>query len=93
MRIGKIIGTVIATHKDPKLEGIKLLIVRPIDLNGKEEDGYILAADTVQAGMTDTVIVVQGSSARMATGMNDKPVDATIIGIVDQYKLDEKAAK
>ena len=88
MKIGKVIGTVISTCKDPKLEGVKLLIVQPTDLDGKpDKDKYIIAVDTVRAGAEEDVIVVQGSSARMAEGMEDRPVDASIIGIVDNINL------
>lgn len=88
MKIGKVIGTVISTCKDPKLEGVKLLIVQPTNLDGKpDKDKYIIAVDTVQAGAEEDVIVVQGSSARMAEGMEDRPVDASIIGIIDSINL------
>jgi len=88
MKIGKVIGTVISTCKDPKLEGMKLLVIQPTNLDGKpDKDKYIIAVDTVQAGAEEDVIVVQGSSARMAEGMEDRPVDASIIGIVDNINL------
>ncbi len=88
MKIGKIIGDVVATRKDTKLEGAKLLVVQPLDVNGKPEAGkYVVAVDTAQAGSGDRVIIVQGSSARMAEGMTDRPVDASIIGIVDSFDI------
>jgi ethanolamine utilization protein EutN len=87
MRIGKIVGNVISTRKDPKLEGFKLLIVQPVSPDGKKEDNYIVAVDTVQAGSGEEVIVVQGSSARMANGMEERPVDASIIGIIDNINI------
>lgn len=94
MRIGKIIGTLVSTRKDPKLEGLKLLLVQPVDAKtGTLKDDYIVAVDTVQAGFSDDVIVVQGSSARMADGMEDKPVDASIIGIIDNINIDKTGAK
>jgi microcompartment protein CcmK/EutM len=90
MRIGNIIGQVVSTRKDIKLEGIKLLIVQPVDINEKPVQGeYLIAVDTVQAGFNDRVIVVQGSSARMAEGMEDRPVDASIIGIVDNMDIEK----
>ena len=88
MLLGRIIGTVVATRKDPRLEGKKLLICRPIDPNGNDEKGYIVAVDTVHGGVNDHVLVVQGSSARMASGCKDTPVDAAIVGIVDQVSQD-----
>ena len=80
----RVVGTVVATRKDPRLEGKKLLILKPVSPDGKEEAGYVVAVDTVSAGSSERVLVVSGSSARMAEGCKDKPVDASIIGIVDE---------
>ena len=88
MLLARIIGTVVATRKDPRLEGKKLLICRPVDPDGKDDKGYMVAVDTVDAGFSDHVLVVQGSSARMASGCKDTPVDAAIVGIVDQVSQD-----
>ena len=88
MLLARIIGTVVATRKDSRLEGKKLLICRPVDPDGNEEKGYIVAVDTVHAGFSDHVLIVQGSSARMAYGCKDTPVDAAIVGIVDQVSQD-----
>ena len=88
MIIARIIGTVVSTQKDERLEGKKLLICRPIDPDGNDEKGYLVAVDTVHAGFRERVLVVQGSSARMAEGCKDRPVDAAIIGIVDQVSQD-----
>ena len=87
MILAKVVGTVVATRKDPRLEGCKLLLVRPITPEGKEEGGYLIAVDTVSAGNKETVIVVGGSSARMADGCKEKPIDQAIIGIVDSVDL------
>jgi len=89
MFVGKIIGTVVATRKDPKLEGRKLLIVRPLDEQLTAKDDYMVAVDTVSAGYHEKVLVVQGSSARMSFGMKDCPVDSAIIGIVDNFVIDD----
>ena len=88
MILGRVAGTIVATRKDPRLEGFKLLIVKPISPEGKDESGYLIAVDTVGAGSRETVIVVSGSSARLAEGCKDKPVDASIVGIVDGLSLD-----
>jgi microcompartment protein CcmK/EutM len=61
----------------------KLLLVRPVDPHGKAEGSHLVAVDTVDAGFGETVLVVSGSSARMASGMKDCPVDAAIVGIID----------
>lgn len=87
MIIGRIIGNVVATRKDPRLEGMKLLLVRPINLRGEDESGYLVAVDTVGAGYREQVLVVSGSSARMADGMKDKPIDAAVIGIIDTIEV------
>lgn len=83
MLVARIVGTVVATRKDPRLVSAKLLVVRPVDTQGKAESSYLVAVDTVDAGTGETVLVVSGSSARMASGLKDSPVDAAIIGIID----------
>lgn len=83
MILARVVGTIVATRKDPRLEGSKLLIVKPVSPEGQDEAGYVIAVDTVGAGSKETVMVVSGSSARMAEGCKDKPVDASIVGIVD----------
>jgi microcompartment protein CcmK/EutM len=88
MILARIIGTVVATRKDPRLEGKKLLICRPMDPDGKTEKGYVVAVDTVDAGIGERVLIVGGSSARMASGCKDTPVDSAIVGIVDQISQD-----
>ena len=89
MLLAKIVGTVVATRKDPRLVSTKLLVARPIDPKGKTEGGYLVAVDTVDAGVGETVLLVSGSSARMAAGLKDCPVDAAVIGIVDAIEIGE----
>jgi ethanolamine utilization protein EutN len=89
MILGKIVGTVVATRKDARLVSSKLLIVRPMDPRGKAEGSYIVAVDTVDAGVGETVLVVSGSSARMAASLKDCPVDAAIVGIVDEVEISD----
>ena len=88
MVLGRVVGTVVATRKDPRLEGKKLLIVRHVSPDGKDEAGYVVSVDTVGAGFRETVLTVAGSSARMATGCKDTPVDNAIVGIVDTVSMD-----
>ncbi|HVN04613.1 MAG TPA: EutN/CcmL family microcompartment protein [Bryobacteraceae bacterium] len=88
MILARVVGTVVATRKDPRLEGKKLLIVKPVSPEGKDESGYVVAVDTVSAGFKERVLVVSGSSARMADGCKDAPVDTAIIGIVDDVQVD-----
>ena len=87
MTLGKVVGTVVATRKDERLEGFKLLIVRAVGPDGKEKSSYLVAVDTVDAGTGELVLVVSGSSARMTAGCTDRPIDAAIIGIVDSIDL------
>jgi microcompartment protein CcmK/EutM len=88
MILARVVGTVVATRKDPRLEGFKLLIVKPVSPEGKDEAGYVVAVDSVSAGIGERVITVSGSSARMADGCKDRPVDTVIVGIVDEVHLD-----
>jgi len=90
MILARVVGTVVATRKDPRLEGKKLLVLKPVSPEGKEESGYVVAVDTVGAGFRETVIAVSGSSARMAESCKDRPVDTAIVGIVDTVSLDAK---
>jgi ethanolamine utilization protein EutN len=87
--LARIVGTVVATRKDPRLVSNKLLLARPVDPQGKAEGNYLVAVDTVDAGVGETVLIVSGSSARMALGMKDCPVDAVVVGIIDQVDLSE----
>jgi microcompartment protein CcmK/EutM len=89
MILARVVGTIAATRKDPRLEGFKLLIVKPVSPEGQDESGYVIAVDTVGAGSKETVIVVSGSSARMAEGCKDKPVDASVVGIVDTVTVNK----
>ena len=89
MLLAKIVGTVVATRKDPRLVSNKLMVARPVDPRGKAEGAYLVAVDTVDAGIGETVLIVSGSSARMAAGMKDCPIDAAIVGIVDTVDIHE----
>ncbi|MFV0387626.1 MAG: EutN/CcmL family microcompartment protein [Pyrinomonadaceae bacterium] len=86
MRIARIIGSVVSTQKDERLNGKKLLIVRPITPDGKDIDDYVVAVDTVGAGFHEKVLIVSGSSARMAEGNKDCPVDTAIVGVIDEIE-------
>ncbi len=83
MILAKVVGTVVATRKDERLVASKLLVARPLDAAGQPDGNYLVAVDTVDAGLGDTVLIVSGSSARMAQGFKDAPIDAAIIGVID----------
>ena len=89
MQVAKVIGNIWATRKDDKLSGLKLLLVKPVDVLDETADKTPrVAADTIGAGVGETVIVVGGSSARNAAGDVSIPVDATVVGIVDDLEID-----
>ena len=89
MRVAKVIGNIWSTRKEEKLNGLKLLLVQPLNiLNDSCDKVPIVAADIIGAGVGETVIIVGGSSARSAAGSMDTPVDATVVGIVDDMEFD-----
>ena len=90
MILGKVIGTVWATRKDEAMVGMSLQIVRHIDLDYKLKDAFVVAVDTVQAGVGDVVLVATGSSARQTTITKNKPVDAVIMAVVDKLDVTDK---
>ncbi len=83
MTLGRVVGTVVSTRKDERLRGFKLLVVRGVDPDGKDKASYVVAVDTVDAGIGELVLLVSGSSARMSAGCEDRPVDAAVVGIID----------
>jgi microcompartment protein CcmK/EutM len=88
MLLAKVVGTVVATRKEPSLDGLKLLLVRPVDGEGKETGGTLVAADVVGAGPDEIVLVASGSSARQTTFTDRRPVDTLIMAIVDSWSID-----
>jgi len=87
MLIGKIVGTVVADQKDEKLIGTKLLVVRQLNLEAQETGAYVVAADSVGAGVGEVVLYASGSSARQTALTEGKPVDATVMAIVDTWDV------
>ena len=90
MTLGKVTGTVVATRKDQKLVGGKLLIVQDVDLDGNILEKYSVAVDAVGAGVGELVLTASGSSARMTDVTKDKPVDSVIMAIVDTLEVHGK---
>ena len=82
MIIGTVVGSIIATRKNEKLVGQKLLIVRPLE--NMEEKCEFVATDNIGAGLGETVLVARGSAARLGSGCENAPIDAAIVGIVDE---------
>ena len=87
MILGKVIGSVVATLKDPSLEGKKLLLVQAIDLEGNLLDPFVVAVDIVGVGVGEKVLVVNGSSARMTSETKERSIDSIIAAKVDTIQL------
>lgn len=84
MLMGQVIGTVVATRKDEELEGLKLLVVKGVDLDGKLNGAVVICADAVGAGVGELVLYAAGSSARQTNVTRNRPVDHVIMAIVDE---------
>ncbi|MDD2239158.1 MAG: EutN/CcmL family microcompartment protein [Kiritimatiellae bacterium] len=90
MNLGKVVGTVVSTRKESVLDGIRFLLVRLVDTDGKETPSFVVAADAMGAGPGEMVLTAAGSSARQTTLTQNKPVDAVILAIVDTWDIDGK---
>jgi len=90
MLLGKVVGTVVATRKEPEIEGLRMLLVRGLDLDGKPTATLVVAVDAVGAGVGEVVLYASGSSARQTQVTKDRPVDATIMAIVDEVEVGGK---
>lgn len=87
MFIGRVVGSVWATKKAESLEGLRLLIIQPFDLNLDPNTAVVIAADTIGAGVDEIVIVAYGRAARLATGNVNASLEAAVVGIVDSVDL------
>lgn len=90
MLIGKVIGTVVASQKDPKMEGLKFLVLQQMTMQGQEGKGYVVAVDAVGAGVGELVLYASGSSARQTQATQNRPCDAVIMAIVDSWHMDSE---
>ncbi len=88
MVLGKVIGTVVASRKEDELGGLKFLLVKACDVDGQPNGATVVAVDAVGAGVGEVVLYASGSSARQTKVTKDRPVDATIMAIVDQVEID-----
>jgi microcompartment protein CcmK/EutM len=88
MLLGRVVGTVVSTNKEEELNGLKLLLVRGADVEGKPTGSLVVAIDAVGAGVGEVVLYASGSSARQTRVTKDRPVDATIMAIVDSIELE-----
>ena len=90
MLLGRIAGTVVATHKEPLMEGWRLLIVQQLGADNQPTGGYVVGVDTVGAGVGEVVLYASGSSARQTAITRDRPCDAVIMAIVDTFEVGGK---
>lgn len=87
MLLGRVAGTLVASRKEPLLDGSTFLLVRQIDIDDSDTGGYVVAVDSVGAGVGEVVLYASGSSARQTTVTRDRPVDAVIMAIVDTWEV------
>ena len=91
MQIAKVRGTVVSTHKDPSLTGVKFLLLQFVDEEGRLLPKYEVAADFVGAGLEEWVLVSRGSAARQVQGSEVRPVDAAVVAIIDTVNVDNRS--
>lgn len=89
MIIGVVVGNVWATRKDESLNGLKLLVVKPVDYYAEADRPTFVAADFIGAGVGETVLVATGSSARKVLNKDGTPIDATVVGIIDTVEVEK----
>ena len=88
MVLAKVIGTVVATRKEPSMDGLKFLLLRQVDLDGRESGGFVVAADAVGCGVGEMVLYATGSSARQTQATQNRPCDAVVMAIVDNWEVE-----
>ena len=88
MLLGKVTGALVASRKEESLEGLKLLVLRQVGIDGAEGSGYVVAVDGVGAGVGEVVLYATGSSARQTVETKDRPCDAVVMAIVDTWEVD-----
>jgi len=90
MILAKVVGTVVSTQKEKSMEGLKFLVLQQIDLEGNTKDGFVVAADAVDAGIGEVVLYASGSSARQTVKTDKRPCDAVVMAIVDNWEINGK---
>ena len=87
MKLGRIVGTVVSSVKDEKIDGLKLYVVRDLSMEMADRASFVVAADSVGAGVGEVVLYASGSSARQTKITDGRPIDACVMAIVDQIDL------
>ena len=88
MFLGRVVGTLVASRKEPTLNGLRFMLVRRLTIDNEDTAGYVVAADAVGAGVGEVVMVATGSSARQTRLTDKRPVDGVIMAIVDTWEVD-----
>ncbi|MCP3974165.1 MAG: EutN/CcmL family microcompartment protein [bacterium] len=87
MLLARVSGTVVASRKESRLEGLKFLLLEQLDVDNKPTGGYVVAADAVGAGVDEVVMYASGSSARQTEYTHERPCDAVVMAIVDSWEV------
>ena len=87
MLLGRVAGTVVASRKEPRLSGLKFLVLKQLDVDNTDAGGYVVAADAVGAGIGEVVMYATGSSARQTEFTHERPCDAVVMAIVDTWEI------
>ena len=90
MVLAKVVGTLVSTQKESSMDGLKFLILQNVDIEGKSTGGFVVAADAVDAGEGEMVLYASGSSARQTEQTKNRPCDAVVMAIVDNWETDGK---
>lgn len=93
MKLARIVGTVVSTRKDPSLESLKLMLAENLNTSLEREGGYVVAVDSVGAGVGEVILYATGSSARQTAVTKDRPVDAVIMAIVDSFDVEGRSVR
>ena len=87
MKLGRIVGTVVSTRKTETIESLKLYVVRDLSIAMADRESFVVAADAVGAGVGEVVLYASGSSARQTDATDKRPIDATVMAIVDHLEI------
>lgn len=88
MTLARVSGTVVSTRKEQSMDGLKFLILQQVNLEGKQDGGFVVAVDSVGAGIGEYVLYASGSSARQTVATDNRPCDAVAMAIVDNWEVD-----
>ena len=87
MLLAKVVGTVVSTRKEPSMDGLRFMLVQPVDLNGKPTGPHVVSVDAVGSGIGEYILFATGSSARQTQMTDKRPCDAVIMAIVDNWEV------